>query len=278
MQNDRTSGPENAMPSSTSTGKFEQGLPNALVRLLLGFSMCIFLAGLCVPLAKAQFTYVGADLGYAQVLPLKNVTFVQGNIGIVLQHRPFRNLGIGISINAPVHTVSKVRMPLGKTTGTRSDAYTPASHVHEITRSASVTGFGRFYANMEMNLFVDLRFSVSRMTERVLASRPFAPVENYSDGSIRFPALPSLSLDYSAEHTIYAPGIGIGIMPHITNKLYFTTALHFDGYFFQEPGYSYDVPYAVDLVWNTHEMRKFESPIGGTRVCVNFTVGMGMHF
>jgi len=244
----------------------------------LGSMLMIFWAVCSTTLAHAQFTYVGADLGYFGGFPLKDATFIQGNIGFTVQHRPMRNLGFGISITAPVVTSSKVNMPLGKSSAIRSNAYEPTTQKHEITRSASITAFSRFYTGKDLIFFMDVRFSMLRMTERVLASRPYAPVEYYSDGSIMYPAIPELSLDYSAEYSIYAPGIGIGIMPHISEKLFFLTAVYFDAYLFGEPGYSYTVPYSVDLTWNTHETKKFESPLSGTNLSVMVAAGLGMHF
>jgi len=239
------------------------------------------LAILFIPLLGAtymhgQFTYVGAEFGYSTML-LKKASFHQAMAGLSIQYRPVNWGALGLSVSGPMVGRGVGSFDFFEGSSGRNVAYKPSVYDHTITRGAVVALNLRGFFGSSANAFVDLRLSRTVMTERLVARRPYVP-EDRSGASLYYAAIPELDLNYSSTLTIYAPGLAVGVMPHISDKFYLSASVALDAYLFSDGGYTYFVPYRGAFFEDRHDIRDMKSPLSSTQLSWFFTTGFGMHF
>lgn len=227
----------------------------------------------------AQFTYIGGELRYA-ALRLNKTPVRQGGFAAVVVHRPWRHIGLGFAVSAPIVQAGEGKSSFWKGSGTGHFAlYKATIYEHELRQSVGYTGIVRFFIETELNIFIDLQVTYANVSESLRLQRNSAPAE-YSGGGlgILYAAIPELDISYYRNHRVTVPGISVGLMPHLTHNVYLSITGGLNLYRFTGPDYSYDIPYRPVFMEDRHGYMRFESPVQGQKAEWNINVGAGMFF
>lgn len=261
-------------------------LPRSL-RLLL-------LIGMAHPGAdvSAQFTYVGADIGYCY-LPLKKVGFersVANRLELMPQaiYRFGKHIGVGAAVMVPATSKVKVTLEDSPTSDDYRYSYSSYSYGYEddhrfstltYTAEDGVGGtlFARLYLEDNANLYFDARLSYARFSERLVIRRDGRDGYYDAGADVWRQPVDALDIDDRITHRMLVPGLSFGVAPHVGRNVYFNCYIGFDVHPFAKDAFSYQESYSEDYS-GEFEYVTFASRLSGARTALRTGIGLGAHF
>lgn len=227
----------------------------------------------------AQFTYTGIKLSYHNVRfdgssgIAENSTRINDlalNLNIV--HRPIRNIGVGVSYRIPLSRGFKYALTDEDETYSIQGGgmfeedevdYDGGTLSYNIENTSSTTLIGRFYADIERNIYFDVRYTFENYKER------------FSYDRLQSPDTPEMNIDYERNTTVKGIGFSIGVSPHISDHFYFGYSATVDFLGTSDSGFSYDIP---NLNSNTNQIATVKSKIDDKQVAYEFSYSIGFLF
>jgi hypothetical protein len=242
--------------------------------------------------AIAQFTYVGANLNF-NILSIETSdlgsdegTNIRGmDIQLQFLSRPFKNIGFGASLSIPgtqkteIHLASEggnfIYNPEYSTnTYGISTPYSPTSFNYNLERKLSTTLFARFISNSQRSLYLDIRYSFMRIEEIYSFFRPEIAAAAASSSQL----VPQE--DFSSKENITLSGVGfsVGIMPMITDKIYYQTSATLDVLSSNSKGFTHEVSTAEGFSNDDYRYSKINSSLNNTTLFWSLNIGFGCYF
>lgn len=234
--------------------------------------------------AFSQFTYIQGNIG-AKMLPLRYEYFGLYNtversvgVGVGATYRPIRNLGFSINFSTPLlksstssferwNSIGFINMKEGG-----SEHYDPNEFSYILESSSSITVSAKIFLEMDLNSFVDIRFSRMGYSEEFNFEREYVP-----ENSI-YAELPEVDVNDGFDHILFYPGIGVGVMPHMSNNIYVHASFIVDFVFFGESEFSHFIAYDWDYDNDAHQYGEFKSQAEGMKAMISLNVGAGYYF
>lgn len=255
------------------------------------------LAGLLLMLfisasATAQYLYLGGSFDYSS-LKLRTMDYKRNGISRIefapqIIYRPIRNLGIGASFGLPLSTKVKASLKGSPTTdgygfsdwggySEYSYRHIPNAFDYELTAGSNASGFLRIYLEDKLNFYVDLRVTMARFEEKLVLSRNAQSGYYDSFWEVYRSPVAKLSTNETWQRTLIAPGLSLGMAPHVGEHFFISFFLGFDYYSFTEKSFSMTVSYTEDYDGQM-EYATFTSLLTGSRLVFRAGLGLGTYF
>ncbi|MFZ1692152.1 MAG: hypothetical protein WAT74_03055 [Flavobacteriales bacterium] len=242
--------------------------------------------------ASAQFTYIGADVGYGY-LPLKKVSYERSTANRleVMPHVLYRiGKHIGVGAAAMIPASSKVSVTLRQSPTTNGygydDFYAYYSYEndhrfstlkYEATDGIGGSLFARLFFDDRANAYFDLRLTYARFTERFTMRRTGRNGYYDSNNQVWREPVAKLDIDERITHAMLVPGVAFGLSPHVGKHVYLNFYFGIDHYAFKKDAFSYTVSYEEDY-YGQFEYVTFASRLSGGRQAFRTGMGLGIHF
>lgn len=240
--------------------------------------------------AIAQFTYVGANLNF-NILSIETSdlgsdegTNIRGmDIQLQFLSRPFKNIGFGASLSIPgtqkteIHLASEggnfiYNPQYSANTYGISTPYSPTSFNYNLERKLSTTLFARFISNSQRSLYLDIRYSFMRIEEIYSFFRPEIAATSNSQ------LVPQESFSWKENITLSGIGFSVGIMPMITDKIYYHTSAALDVLSSKSKGFTHEIITAEGSSNDDYRYSKINSSLNNANLFWSFNIGFGCYF
>lgn len=241
---------------------------------------------------SAQYLYLGGSFDYSS-LKLRTMDYKRNSISRIefapqIIYRPIRNMGIGASFGLPLSTKVKASLKGSPTTdgygfsdwGGYSDysyRHIPNAFDYELTAGSSASGFLRIYVEDKLNFYVDLRVTMARFDEKLVLKRNAQSGYFDSFWDVYRSPVAKLSTDETWQRTLIAPGLSIGLAPHVGEHIFLSFFLGLDYYAFTEKSFSMTVSYTEDYDGQM-EYATFTTLLTGSRQVFRAGLGVGTYF
>ncbi|HRD53158.1 MAG TPA: hypothetical protein PKY96_10985 [Flavobacteriales bacterium] len=252
-------------------------------------AVCI---ALCTTAAQAQFTYIGADIGYGH-LPLRKVGYERSaaNRLEVIPHALYRfskHFGLGAAMIIPASSKVKVTLDQSPTSDGYGyfDSYSYYGYVNDhrfstLSYEASDRGGGSLFARLFLddnaNAYFDLRLTYARFTERFTMQRTGRSGYYDPNEQVWRQPVAKLDIDDRITHAMLVPGVTFGLSPHVGKHVYVNFYIGMDHYPFKKDAFSHKVSYSEDYNGDFGYVT-FASRLSGGRQSFRTGMGVGLHF
>lgn len=260
-------------------------------RLVIAFFLCFSAFS-----AQAQFTYLGAGLGY-EITPyranfdaLTTHQSIKWNAGIL--YRPIRHWGIGVSIGTPLFqftTFSFADSPTPdgssfynykKSSSESRERYRPDVYEYGFDYGTNLTLLLRYFATVEQGLYLDLRLTRLKISEHFEMQRKSRAAQ-YSEilaGEIDYGAVSAVSINYENQSIMLIPGFAVGFMKNLTERLKLDAYFGLDILKFKTEPFSFRVSHDWDIVNDKTEYVDITSQTNGIKTMLTFNVDLNYSF
>jgi hypothetical protein len=263
-----------------------------MVRAQYKYNRILFILLLCIApfRSDAQFTYIGGGLGYT------NVKFSEGGLfgettrsnnvylGLNALHRPLRFLAVGLEVNIPLTQGGNYSFADAPNTSTFSEVsdrsgifnsdYQPQFLDYSFVRSTSATLLLRIIEAEIAGLFLEARLSYFGLEETFQLRRGVVIGGSTFDPN---PPTAPLNIFRNTSYNMLAPGMAVGMMPHIDDHLFFHCTVGLDFFFFENRSFSENVIH-YDSFSDTPRTIIYQSQAVGTKTALFASFGFGYIF
>ncbi len=232
----------------------------------------------------AQFMYVGGGLSFQQM----KLSDAGGNdysskanhreirVPLLALYRPIRNIGIGIQM-AP-HINERTKYTVFDNWNSLYGKYDPWAYGLNVKSSIPISLIARIFFETAIHSYMDVRITSVRMTEDFYFFRSARPAEYYSDGSLKYGAVPAVTIMDKNTYRLISPGIHLGLMPMLSKNIYLDVNVGIEFLNLDGNTKHHLVEKDWDILSEEHEMTYIGSPVEGKRNRFNIGFGVGHYF
>ena len=248
---------------------------------------------LCAAPCTAQFAYVGMDLEYDR-LRLRGpngrpTSITDYNVVLSGQYRFIKNLSVGITYSVPIKQQVRTSFAGASTSDAgyfsdwggatdRQAEYAPDLYAYDLQRSSNLTAFARVFVNSKSGFHFDVRFTSTKVTESFIFMRSYSS-PTYDQGDLEYPAIPFVAYSTQHVHSCFAPGLGIGFMPHLGEHFFLYAGSSIDFFNFTGPTFDYTIAYDYTGIYHDgNETVRIQSALVGHKNSISLHFGGGAYF
>ncbi len=245
------------------------------------FAILVLLAVLPKPFASAQFTYVGSDFGYSNiVLKGHGHNYISTlPLRLSVTHRPLRHVGFGVTYAIPLSqrfAYSPVGAPSIYEGGWQS-GYSPTI-INHLTAKDELSGFLRIYVETNYNFFVDFRIRSYLIEQYFSLHRAYTPPEYDWNGSIARMQIPLRSAEFSSRKRSVSPGLSVGMSPHIGKHGFLSVQFEIDFVELKSLPFSMTIESGSNYREAWYQYKTIRSDLHGPTIAWMIVAGGGVFF
>lgn len=239
--------------------------------------------------AFGQFSYLGGGIGYGFTKVNKDVSnadpynapfsVLDGSesyhtnlhqllFHVKAMHRPVRNIVVGFKATLPLYQSNTFNLD-GWSTGDEyyylGGEFRPDNYNYEVRMSAEVALLLRVAGATGPAPYFELRGSMVWTKETLLFKRPNDP-----GGPDR------LRIDQEFSNSNPAVGFGLGVMPHISDKMYMDVQFAVDLVMYNGDSFDYIIEH--DYATGGYETFHMASQLDGMKARISTQIGLGYRF
>lgn len=252
-------------------------------RLRCGPVVLLVVGLLCSLTSVAQFKYIGGEVALSSAFYTgAHSEAYQGKLaaGAQFTFRPIRRLGASVSVHLPVVQYNSYSFTKAETSSGTSfhgfaddadrNAYTPNELDYSIRHGFGATLSLRYFFKSKLNFFVAASASFSRTRESFTLVR-YGSASGMDQNGQWHPAIEPLTVEHEVSHDVLSPGLSLGLLPHVGERLFFDIRLGTELRPYAANGFTVEVQYEEG-------MARLESQARGEVFLLSFGFGAGYFF